>query len=134
MKRAILLAMVLAGGCAVDADTDEQSSAITGRGTVATGRVESGQFSTLTINGNSVSGQLCLTDDCGTTTSFHGRGTVGTGRSTTITFNKSGHVAAACQRLSGLADGAEVQIPVTAISATEWVLENVCDGSTYSMT
>jgi hypothetical protein len=134
MKRAILLALVLVGGCGVGTDIDEQSSEITGRGTVVTGRVEMGAFNTLTINGNSVKGQMCLTDGCGTTASITGRGTVVTGRLTAIAFNKSGHVSAACQRLSSLGDGADVEVPVTDLSTAQLVLQNVCDGSTYSLT
>ena len=134
MTRAILLAMVLIGGCGVGTDVDEQSSEITGRGTVVTGRVQLGEFSTLTINGNSVSGQLCLTDGCGAQAFITGRGTVVTGRLVSINFNKSGHVAAACQRLSSVTEGTDVQVPVTTLSTAQLVLQNVCDGSTYTLT
>jgi hypothetical protein len=134
MKYAIFLALVLVGGCGVGVDEGEQSSAITGRGTVATGYATAGQFNTLTVNGSSVAGELCLTEGCASLITIHGRGTVATGRINSVSFNKSGKVPASCARLASLADGAEVQIPVTATSAIQLVLENVCDGSSYALT
>jgi hypothetical protein len=142
MKKLLILAAILVTGCAGGVGSNGEDTEGLGdkpyQGVLGGKRppttYSAGQFTTLTLDGNAFVGRACLSSSCTTSALFSitGRGTVVTGRVETLTFTKHTGPTPACARLAALADGSSVDFTVTALSATEFVVENLCDGSTYT--
>jgi hypothetical protein len=138
MKKVLLVGAFVLGGCGGAGEVDEQQSALSTPHRHYAAGTNPGQFSDIDFDGKGgFHGKLCVGAGCGPSETFSisGRGTVATGRSTTLHFSNGwGAANGVCAALASLPNAADVALLVTPNGASEVVLENLCDGTSYSMT